>query len=89
MEELKGKVQRIERYGVFVWLGPGAVGLMPNALTGTPPGTDLARRFHTARAVCHATGRCAVPLSWPMSATAVAIGAVRSSGIQPSDLCER
>ncbi len=46
--ELNGKVQRIERFGVFVWLGPGRVGLMPNALTGTPPGTDLARRFPIA-----------------------------------------
>jgi len=43
-----GKVQRIERYGVFVWLAPGKVGLVPNALTGTPPGTDLARRFGIA-----------------------------------------
>ena len=46
--ELNGKVQRIERFGVFVWLGPGRVGLMPNVLTGTPPGTDLERRFPIA-----------------------------------------
>ena len=46
--EMKGKVQRIEKFGVFVWLGPGKVGLMPNVLTGTPPGTDLARRFPVA-----------------------------------------
>jgi len=45
---LKGKVQRIERFGVFVWLGPGRVGLMPNVLTGTPPGSDLSRRFPVA-----------------------------------------
>ena len=46
--ELNGKVQRIESFGVFVWLGPGQVGLMPNSLTGTPPGTDLASRFPIA-----------------------------------------
>jgi small subunit ribosomal protein S1 len=42
---IKGKVQRIEDYGVFVWLGPGRVGLMPNALSGTPRGSDMHRRF--------------------------------------------
>jgi small subunit ribosomal protein S1 len=26
---LSGRIQRIERYGVFVWLGPGRVGLLP------------------------------------------------------------
>lgn len=46
--ELSGKVQRIERFGVFVWLGPGRVGLMPNVLTGTPPGTDLSSHFPIA-----------------------------------------
>jgi small subunit ribosomal protein S1 len=40
-----GRVQRIERYGVFVWLAPGRVGLMPRNWTGTPPGSDLAREF--------------------------------------------
>ncbi|HXV75137.1 MAG TPA: S1 RNA-binding domain-containing protein [Candidatus Polarisedimenticolaceae bacterium] len=43
--KLKGKVQRVEDYGVFVWLGPGRVGLMPNALSGVPRGTEMARRF--------------------------------------------
>ena len=43
--ELTGHVQRIERYGVFVWLGPGRVGLMPRALTGAQEGADLRRRF--------------------------------------------
>jgi small subunit ribosomal protein S1 len=43
--ELEGQVQRIERYGVFVWLGPGRVGLMPRAMTGAPEGADLRRRF--------------------------------------------
>jgi small subunit ribosomal protein S1 len=43
--EFTGKVQRVEKFGVFVWLGPGRVGLMPNVWTGTPRGEDLARRF--------------------------------------------
>lgn len=42
---VKGKVQRHERFGVFVWLAPGRVGLMPKMWTGTPPGTDLSRTF--------------------------------------------
>jgi small subunit ribosomal protein S1 len=41
----KGKVQRIEKFGVFVWLGPGRVGLMPNVWSGTERGEDLSRRF--------------------------------------------
>ncbi len=42
---LSGRVQRVEDYGVFVWLGPGRVGLMPNALSGAPRGTDMRKRF--------------------------------------------
>lgn len=44
---LQGKVQKAERFGVFVWLGPGKVGLVPAAMTGVPRGTDLGRRFPT------------------------------------------
>jgi small subunit ribosomal protein S1 len=40
-----GRVQRVERFGVFVWLAPGRVGLMPASWTGTPRGTDLGRAF--------------------------------------------
>jgi small subunit ribosomal protein S1 len=40
-----GKVQRVERFGVFVWLAPGRVGLIPAAWTGVPRGGDLERRF--------------------------------------------
>jgi small subunit ribosomal protein S1 len=45
---LRGKVQRIEKFGVFVWLGPGRVGLMPNAMSGTARGADVARCFPVA-----------------------------------------
>lgn len=41
----RGRVQRVEKFGVFVWLRPGVVGLMPNIHTGTKKGSDLARAF--------------------------------------------
>ena len=43
--KLTGRVQKAERFGVFVWLGPGQVGLVPAASTGVPRGVDLGRRF--------------------------------------------
>jgi small subunit ribosomal protein S1 len=43
--EVSGKVQRLEPYGAFVWLGPGRVGLMPRAWCGLKPGETLERRF--------------------------------------------
>jgi small subunit ribosomal protein S1 len=42
---LAGRVQRIERFGVFVWLSHGQVGLLPTALSGVQRGSDLDRRF--------------------------------------------
>jgi len=42
---LTGRVQRVERFGVFVWLGPGRVGLMPNPWTGVPRGEDMRGRY--------------------------------------------
>jgi small subunit ribosomal protein S1 len=45
--KLTGKVQKAERFGVFVWLGPGKVGLVPAAMTGVPRGGDLSRKFTT------------------------------------------
>jgi small subunit ribosomal protein S1 len=46
-----GRVQRIERFGVFVWLAPGQVGLMPAPLSGIPQGTRLDSRFRAGDAV--------------------------------------
>jgi small subunit ribosomal protein S1 len=43
--ETRGKVQKIERFGVFVWLGPGNVGLMPTVWSGVPQGTRLDARY--------------------------------------------
>jgi len=42
---LTGTVDRIEPFGVFVRLGPGQTGLVPNAELGTTRGTDHRRMF--------------------------------------------
>ena len=42
---LTGTVERVEPYGVFVRLGPGQTGLVPNAELGTTRGTDHRRVF--------------------------------------------
>jgi small subunit ribosomal protein S1 len=44
-EVLSGSVERVEPFGVFVRLGPGQTGLIPNAEMGTNPGTDHRRSF--------------------------------------------
>jgi small subunit ribosomal protein S1 len=44
-EVLSGTVERVEPFGVFVRLGPGQTGLIPNAEMGTNPGTDHRRSF--------------------------------------------
>jgi small subunit ribosomal protein S1 len=40
-----GTVERVEPFGVFVRLGPGQTGLVPNAELGTTRGTDHRRMF--------------------------------------------
>ena len=42
---LKGKVERHEKFGVFVFLAPGRTGLMPMSETGVPREADVARAF--------------------------------------------
>jgi len=42
---LTGKVERHERYGVFVFLAPGRTGLVPMAETGLAREADLAKAF--------------------------------------------
>ena len=42
---LKGKVERHEKFGVFVFLAPGRTGLMPMSETGVPREADVARTF--------------------------------------------
>jgi small subunit ribosomal protein S1 len=43
--EIEGTVQRAESFGVFVWLRPGSVGLMPREWTGLSRDVDLRRNF--------------------------------------------
>jgi len=40
-----GKVERVEKFGVFLRIGPGRTGLIPNSELGTPRGTDHRRMF--------------------------------------------
>ena len=42
---LTGKVERHERFGVFVFLAPGRTGLIPSSETGVAKEADLARAF--------------------------------------------
>src|SRR5262249_2941963 len=42
---LAGTVERVELFGVFVRLGPGQVGLIPNAEMGAARSTDYRREF--------------------------------------------
>ena len=44
-DEVKGKVTRIERFGVFVEIEPGVVGLVPNVEMGTERGADHMKLF--------------------------------------------
>jgi small subunit ribosomal protein S1 len=42
---LTGKVERHEKFGVFVFLAPGRTGLIPVAETGVAKDADIARAF--------------------------------------------
>ncbi len=42
---LTGRVERHEKFGVFVFLGPGRTGLVPLSETGVPREGDVARAF--------------------------------------------
>lgn len=42
---LKGKVERHERFGVFIFLAPGRTGLMPISETGIAKESDVVRAF--------------------------------------------
>jgi ribosomal protein S1 len=42
---VKGKVERIEKFGVFVFISPGRIGLIPNSETGVAKEADIARTF--------------------------------------------
>ncbi|HET6373425.1 MAG TPA: S1 RNA-binding domain-containing protein, partial [Candidatus Polarisedimenticolia bacterium] len=40
-----GKVERVERFGVFIRIGPGSTGLIPTKELGTPRGADHRKMF--------------------------------------------
>ena len=42
---IRGKVERHESFGVFIYLAPGRTGLMPASETGTQRGADLKKTF--------------------------------------------
>ena len=42
---LKGKVERHEKFGVFVFLGPGRTGLIPMSETGVPRESEVSKTF--------------------------------------------
>ena len=44
-ETVKGKVERVEKFGVFVRIGPGRTGMIPNKELGTARGADHRRMF--------------------------------------------
>jgi small subunit ribosomal protein S1 len=44
-ETVKGKVERVEKFGVFIRLGPGRAGMIPNNELGTQRGADHKRLF--------------------------------------------
>ena len=52
---LTGKVERYERFGVFVFLAPGRTGVIPSSETGIAKEGDLQRAFpvgRTSRSSC-------------------------------------
>ena len=43
--KLKGRIVKAEVFGVFVWLGPGRVGMIPRVWSGAANGPGFERRF--------------------------------------------
>ena len=50
-ESVEGTVESIAPFGVFVTLGPGVTGLLPNSQTGLPRGSNPARVFSPGQSV--------------------------------------
>jgi small subunit ribosomal protein S1 len=48
---LEGKIDKVEAFGVFVTLGPGRKGLIPNSEMGTAKGTDHRKQFAPGTAI--------------------------------------
>lgn len=54
---------------------------------GDPGWSHTRRGLHLGYGVCSATAGCEVPASWPMSAAAIGVGAVRDAGGELAELC--
>ncbi len=54
---------------------------------GEPEWSHTRRALHLAYSICTATGGCEIPLSWPLSASAVAIGALRDANGGLASFC--
>lgn len=54
---------------------------------GDPEKSRTRRAIHVARSICTATKGCALPLTWPLAASALAVGSLRDLGLAPSELC--
>jgi hypothetical protein len=54
---------------------------------GDPSWSHTRRGLHTGYGICTVTGRCAVPIAWPMSAAAIGVGALRDAGGAVRTLC--
>ncbi len=48
---VKGKVEKVERFGAFVELEPGLTGLLPNSEMGLPRGANVARVYPVGKEV--------------------------------------
>lgn len=47
----QGRVQKVERFGIFVWLSPGQIGLVPTAWSGARSAAEAATKFPVGREV--------------------------------------
>ena len=54
---------------------------------GDPDQSRTRRSIHLARSLCIATHGCALPMTWPVASSAIAIGKLRDLGLTPSELC--
>lgn len=54
---------------------------------GDPEKSRAKRALHVARSICTATKSCALPLTWSLAASALAVGKLRDMGLVPSELC--
>jgi hypothetical protein len=54
---------------------------------GDPEWSYTRNATHVAYSICELSGSCAIPLSWPVAGTAIAIGAFRDFGGSFAEMC--